>query len=113
MKELNSLSTEIINDATFVRLLLRFLYKDNLGVLSHRTYTGYSRKSNGANALQVDQFKPISPQKKLKICSLFRDRIMNANITTQEKCTRLKSKNVVRLIGAGIVNLRNFKLQEF
>lgn len=107
MLKLNSLSREKPQDASFIRILLEVLYKDNLRVLLSRSFTGRTSKANIAgNTLKDGEFKAISPIKKKKIFSLFRDRIMNANVSAQEKFARLQAKHISRLISVAITNIR-------
>lgn len=117
-KRLNSISTAMEHDATFVRVLLEILYKDNLQILVHRSFSGRSRKPIGSaenvcvndiGSSQTEQFKAISPAKKSQISSLFNKRIDNINIPKQEKLARICSSNLRRLVSTGIGNLRKPK----
>lgn len=104
---LNEVSLKTEHDSKFIRMLLSFLYKDDLSVLSFRTFTGRSKPQKAVvNENNSDQVKRISPAKKVLIFNLFQKRIMNANITKQDQFKRLQSSNVSRLIATGIGNLR-------
>lgn len=115
-KRLFSLSTAQEHDATFIRILLEFLYKDDISTLEHRSFTGrnrtvkknqiYNADSDDADSYQSDKFKAISPKKKNTIFTLFRERIEKCNVTEHEKFTRVRSTRVIRLVGMGIYNLR-------
>lgn len=110
--ELNSVSTSSQYDATFIRLLLEILYKNNKDALLHRSYSGRTKKTNrlslgnDGDPSQIEEFKAVSPVKKQTIFTQFRKRIMNSNIPTQEKFIRLKSQNIARLVAVGIANIR-------
>lgn len=111
MKELNSVSTDQKYDATFIRMLLEILYKTNKSTLLHRSFSGQTRNSTqttvDGDSSQKEQFKAVSPQKKQRIFSLFRDRIMHADTDdSQDKFLRLKSTNIGRLVAVGIANIR-------
>lgn len=108
MIELDSISTVQKSDATFIRLLLQILYKSNINVLQCRTFSGnsISNRTTIGDSSQKKQMEAISPQKKQKIFSLFRERIVHADISTQDKFTRLKSTNIARLVAVGIANIR-------
>lgn len=104
---LDAVSLKAEHDSKFIRILLSQLYKDDLSMLSFRTFTGRSKlQKNLINDNTSDQIKPISPAKKIQIINRFKQRIMNASITNQEKFKRLQSSNVTRLIATGIGNLR-------
>lgn len=115
-KRLSSISTAQEHDATFVRILLEFLYKDDINVLEHRSFTGRNRtakksqnnidNSGGARSCQSDKFKAISPIKKNTIFSLFRERIERCSVSKNDKFNRLRTANITRLVGGGITNLR-------
>lgn len=108
-KSLNSISTTKEYDATFIRILLEFLYKSDVRVLEYRSFTGRTAKkvqTNNASSSESGQFKAISPKKKNTIFSLFRERIEKCNISKSEKFTRMRSSNITRLVGIGIANIR-------
>lgn len=109
-KILFSLSTEPEYDATFIRLLLDYLYKDDKSILTYRSFTGRTRKKNKAVGIDKDsdgsKFKAISPEKKGTIFSLFRKRIVSSGTTKHDKFLRLRSANITRLVGHGIGNIR-------
>lgn len=106
-KSLNAISLKAEHDSKFIRILLSQLYKDDLSILSFRTFTGQSKfKKKTINDNISDEIKPISPAKKTQIFNRFKQRIMEASITKQEKFKRLQSSNVARLIATGIGNLR-------
>lgn len=111
MVTLNSVSIAQQYDATYVRLLLEILYKNDNNALLYRTLSGRSRKTNQSdlNDGEAGQHKAISPTKKQKIFTMFRERIINSNIASQEKFTRLQTKNISRLVAIGIGNIRKSK----
>lgn len=111
-KRLNSVSVSVQYDATFVRILLEILYKDDIKILSHRSFTGKTSKGEMAtndesgNSNETVPFKAISPRKKSDIITLFKKRIANAGTNKQDQFNRLRSANITRLVGAGITNIR-------
>lgn len=114
IKALRSLSIDTHYDATFVRILLEFVYKDRLNVLFKRSFTGKTRQSKQPNSKEGDDepFQPISPQKKRTIFRYFKERITNADLTKQEQFDRLNSRNIIQLVSKGISNVRNTLLRE-
>lgn len=113
-KTLFSLSTAPQYDATFIRYLLGYLYKDDKSILTYRSFSGRTLKKKKAANVDLDaagssqstQFKPISPEKKSTIFSLFRKRIENSDISKCDKFKRLRSANISHLVGIGISNIR-------
>lgn len=110
---LNSLPKTAEKDATFVRLLLSFLYKNDLHVLkTARSFTGRTRKSKktmlteGVDSPQANEFKAISPKKKNMIFNLFKNRIEKSGVSKQEQFSRIGAKNLSQLVSKGISNLR-------
>lgn len=101
-------------DATYIRILLEILYKDDLKTLLHRSFSGKTKKNSMPTAAclddislsQTEPFKAISPRKKCDIFCLFNRRVRHANTSKQDQFDRLRSANIARLIGAGIVNIR-------
>lgn len=116
-KKLFSISTAQEYDATFIRILLEILYKDDISVLEHRSFTGRTMKrchvnnahSGGDSSCQCDQFKAISPKKKDTIFSRFRERIEKCNGSKSDQFKRIQTTNITRLVGMGIANLRKSK----
>lgn len=113
MSELNRLSKTKDKDATFIRLLLQFMYKDNLHVLkTARSFTGRSRKTKKTtlndeiDSPQKTEFKAISPMKKKIIFSLFKNRVEKSGVSKQETFTRISSTNLSQLVSKAISNLR-------
>lgn len=108
---LNSLEKTAKKDATFIRLLLQFLYKENLHVLTTaRSYSGRTRPpKKPMSTHEVDsteEFKAISPKKKKMIFDLFKNRIEKSGVSKQEQFSRLCTKNFSQLVSKGISNLR-------
>lgn len=101
------------HDATFIRILLEILYKNDFEKLSHRSFTGRSKGEKATNVCLDDvnqtetaPFKAISPRKKSGIVTLFKKRIELATTSKQDQFNRLRSTNITRLVGAGITNIR-------
>lgn len=95
-------------DATFIRILLEILYKNDLSCLEFRSFSGSTRKKRPEeiDSEQNTPFKAISPNKKNKIFELFKKRIQQANISQEDKCLRLQFNNITKLVAVGIGNLR-------
>lgn len=114
LKSLNSVSIATQYDGTFIRILLEILYKNDLNVLSLRSFSGRTTKArmaqlnlaNNTESSQTESFKAISPPKKNKIFSQFKERIMKSNVTKQEQLSRLQSTNISRLVAIAIGNIR-------
>lgn len=107
-KILNSLPIIRASDSSFVRILLQFLYKDNLSDLKTRSYSGKSRgQSRGQAELETEAtFKAITPAKKRAIHYHFSNRINKSNIPIEEKVERLDAKYISKLVSWGIGTLR-------
>lgn len=99
-------------DATFIRILLEILYKDDIKTLLHRSFSGRTTKPTVASGSDVclddtqTEHKAISPKKKSDIFLLFKHRILHANISKQEQLKRLQATNISRIVAVGISNLR-------
>lgn len=108
MIALNVIPTAQKCDSTFIRLLLEILYKSDINALQCRTFSGkaISNRTTIGDSSQNKQTEAISPRKKQKFFSLFRERIVHADISTQDKFKRLQSANIARLVAVGIGNIR-------
>lgn len=107
VKSLNSIPVTQQKDATFIRILLEILYKNELSCLDFRSFSGSTRKKRQEEDSEPNTpFKAISPNKKKKIFELFKKRVQEANIPQEEKCIRLHFNNISKLVAVGIGNLR-------
>lgn len=98
-KMLNSTSSLAEADAQYMRHLLEFLYKEDLGVLNHRSLTGYTPKKS------VDH-KVISPEKKDFLFSMFTGRLQNPKIPLEDKVKRMDKAYIGRKIAVAIGTIR-------
>lgn len=114
LMKLNSVSTSAQNDATFIRILMEILYKNNMNALMHRSFTGQMRKSNHTTAVDVssqqdvsdESFKAISPSKKKTVFTLFKQRIEKIDMPAEERLNRIKTAHIKRLVAIAIGNHR-------
>lgn len=75
------------NDATFVRNAIEFLYKENIGDLKHRSLSGSKRKTG------TNEKSAMTPEKKIKVLTLFEMRLGHDSIPNLEKVERMKNFN--------------------
>lgn len=116
LKKLDAISTSARNDATFIRILMEILYKDNICTLMYRSFSGQKRKAkkNTTPDLSLQEnsssepssTKAISPQKKDIIFALFKQRIEKTDIPMEEKLNRMKTEHIKRLVAVAIDNHR-------
>lgn len=96
LAELRSVGDSIRDDSTFVASSVKYLYKENLGVLKQKSLTGRTTKSG-----QTKQ--PMTPQKYDTLSRIFIERINGITNDHIEKESRTKCFN--RLIKDAINNI--------
>lgn len=116
MKKLNSISISQKNDATFVRIMIEMLYKNNISDLLYRSFSGQKRKarnastldtfSQGEDSFESNESKAMSPAKKRAIFVQFNKRIKKIDMPEKERFDRSKTENIKRLVAVAIANHR-------
>lgn len=114
IKALNSIS--IVKDATYVRTMLSFLYKDDLSILNDRSWSGRTRtriktladnqESLTPHQAHKSEFKIMTPEKKHLIHTKYTERIQASSIYMQEKYLRTNKEYIQKLVSYGIGNIR-------
>lgn len=106
LAKLRSIFNHHKNDATFVRLVLKYLYKDNIGILSKRSVKGTKQRKKRSKVtgaeLEFDATEPLSPVKMKILSGLFAERLSYGKET--EKLFR--EKNFNQLAAKAICHLR-------
>lgn len=105
---LNSISNHKRNDCGFIRELLNILYRSEIDKLPFRCLTGCREgilTRNGINFFR-ERKEAISPKKRLTINQVFRSRIHELEITTEEKLDRVGQSYVNRMIKSAIITLQ-------
>lgn len=104
--KLRSIEDDCKNDATFIRLMLMYIYKDNLGILSNRSVKGTKvrvkrRKIDGMES-EINSTEPLSPLKLKILSGVFAERLSKSK--ESEKVFRTEKFN--QLVAKAICYLR-------
>lgn len=86
------------SDSTFIRQSLKFLYRNNLHVLSNKSAKGNKNKES------------ITPQKMMILSNIFDERVSGMDLVEHEK--RRRKLNFGRLIARAISNIRKRDLPD-
>lgn len=106
LSSLRGLNDDSASDSTFVRKCIKYLYKENIGVLLKKTAKGTNRriirKSDG-NFIEMPPKGALSPQKIAIMSSIFDSRITAMEISDSQKLQRQAFFNI--LLSRGIDNI--------
>lgn len=94
LAKLRTIDGESKNDATFVRLVLKYLYKDNIAILSQRSVKGTSprkkRRKLDGEEFEFGATQPMTPVKLKTLAGMFTERLSTSNGKESEKMLRQK-----------------------
>lgn len=99
------------DDSTYIRKLLEIVYRDEEHKLPFRSLNGCPEGFVHRNKKTFFREKklPISPEKRVLINSIFRQRIRSSKLPLEEKSERTKQSKINVFIAKSIVNIRRSK----
>lgn len=109
LAKLRSIDDDRRSDQSFIRLVLGYLYRDNIGVLSERSVNGTKQRQkrgieDGEN-LEFNAMEPLSPAKKKVLIEMFSERISMS--TQEESQKKIREKSFNHLAAKAICYLRS------
>lgn len=108
-RQLNSFSKSESDDCPFMRYVIESLYKNDLNVLRNKSLNHVKEglvKRNGKTFFREEK-EPLTPEKRIIINKIFRNRIESINITNDEELIRKAPQNINRLINWSLKTIRN------
>lgn len=108
LKFLQCMPLDKKKDSTFIHQCLQFAYKNDLGVLAHKSLKGTSdwiEINDRGEKIHHTAKSPISPHKVNRIKEVFVERISKCQISSVEYGDRVKDANINKLFAGGIKNI--------
>lgn len=109
-RELEQISGDQASDSTFVHKFIQFMYEgEEREKLKYRSLTGVaagvSKYESGKTFYRAPK-EPMTPEKRLAVNTLFRNRVHKSTVSSMEKHSRSAPPYINHLIATAFGNLR-------